>query len=84
MRYNRSYHPFQDIQSDKHKLICIRKLRFGVPVKELGDHRFDDVMKLLHICVEHAAEPGISKYLTWVVPEQQYEPATLEIFFENC
>lgn len=74
-------HPVRQAQAHLYKEI---KLRFGVPVKELDDHRFDEVMKLLHICVEHAAEPGISKYLTWVVPEQQYEPATLEIFFENC
>lgn len=71
-------HPVRQAQAHLYKEI---KLRFGVPAKDIRDSRFDEVMRLLEICVEHAAEPGISKYLTWVEPEPG--PATLEDFFEN-
>ena len=70
-------HPRRQAQAHLYKEI---KLRFGVPVKELGDNRFDEVMKLLEICCEHAADPNIKQYLTWVVPEPA--PATLDNFWE--
>lgn len=55
---------------------------FGVPCKEIPDGRFDEVMRVLELCVEHAEDPHVeSKYLQWVEPEP--EPATLEIFFQN-
>jgi hypothetical protein len=44
-------------------------LRFGRPVAELGDGRYDEVVKLIELCCDHADDPHISKYLTWVVPE---------------
>lgn len=72
-------HPVRQAQAHLYKEI---KLRFGVPVAEIGDGRFDEVMKLLTLCVEHADDPEIKKYLTWVVPEPP--KATLENFFENC
>lgn len=54
---------------------------FGVPCKDIPDGRFDEVMKVLELCVEHAEDPHVeSKYLGWVVPEP--EPANLENFFE--
>ena len=71
-------HPYRQAQTHLYTEI---KHHFGVPVKEIGDGRFDEVMKLLQICVEHAAEPSVSKYLTWVVKEP--ERATLDNFFEN-
>jgi len=71
-------HPVRQAQAHLYKEI---KLRFGVPVAELGDGRFDEVMRLLHICVEHAADPGIRKYLEWVVPEQP--KSTLEEWFDE-
>ena len=37
-------------------------------------------MRLLDICCEHAADPDIKKYLTWVVPEPP--KGSLESFFE--
>ena len=70
-------HPYRQAQAHLYKEI---KTKFGVPVKELGDQRFDEVMRLLEICCEHAAEADIDKYLTWVVPEPP--KATLESFFE--
>lgn len=69
-------HPTRQAQAHLYKEI---QLRFGVPVKEIGDGRFDEVMRLLQICVENAADPCIKKYLTWVVPE--LPRATLENFF---
>lgn len=69
--------PIRQAQAHLYKEI---KIRFGVPVKELGDNRFDEVMKLLEICCENAADPDIKKYLTWVVPEPP--KGSLESFFE--
>lgn len=69
-------HPVRQAQAHLYKEI---KLRFGVPVKDVPDHRFDEVMRLLKICVDNAHDPHISKYLTWVVPEPP--PATLDEFF---
>lgn len=55
---------------------------FGVPCKDVPDGRFDEVMRVLTLCVEHAYDPHVERnHLGWVVPEP--EPATLEIFFEN-
>ncbi len=70
-------HPYRQAQAHLYKEI---KLRFGVPVKEIGDDRFDEVMRLLEICCENAADPDIKKYLTWVVPEPP--KGSLESFFE--
>lgn len=70
-------HPVRQAQAHLYKEI---KLRFGVPVAELGDGRFDEVMKLLQICVEHAADPNIKQHLLWVKPE--LPKATLEGLFE--
>ena len=70
-------HPIRQAQAHLYKEI---KLRFGVPVKEIGDDRFDEVMRLLEICCENAADPDIKKYLTWVVPEPPR--GSLESFFE--
>lgn len=71
-------HPVRQAQAHLYKEI---KTKFGVPVAEIGDGRFDEVMRLLQLCVDHAAERGVGKYLTWVVPE--LPKATLENFFEN-
>ena len=49
-------HPYRQAQAHLYKEI---KLRFGVPVKEIGDDRFDEVMRLLEICCENAADPDI-------------------------
>lgn len=55
---------------------------FGVPCNEIPDGRFDEVMKVLELCIEHAEDPHVeANYLGWVVP--QPKPATLEIFFKN-
>ena len=70
-------HPVRQAQAHLYKEI---KLRFGVPVKELGDERYDEVMRLLDLCCEHAADPDIKKYLTWVLPEPP--KGSLESFFE--
>lgn len=69
-------HPTRQAQAHLYKEI---KLRFGVPVAELGDGRFEEVMRLLEICVEHAEDPDIKRHLTWVVPEPP--KATLEDWF---
>ena len=71
-------HPVRQAQAHLYKEI---KLRFGVPAAELGDGRFDEVMKLLQICVENAHDPHISQYLTWVVPEPP--KATLDNFIDE-
>lgn len=71
-------HPVRQAQAHLYKEI---KLRFGVPVAELGDGRFADVMKLLNICVEHASDPNIKRHLMWVVPEPP--KATLEDFIND-
>ena len=71
-------HPVRQAQAHLYKEI---KLRFGVPVAEIGDGRFDEVMKLLHICVEHASDPHIKQHLKWVVPE--LPRATLENIFDE-
>lgn len=70
-------HPVRQAQAHLYKEI---KLRFGVPVKELSDDRYDEVMRLLEICCEYAADPDIKKYLTWVIPEPP--KGSLESFFE--
>lgn len=70
-------HPYRQAQAHLYKEI---KLRFGVPVKELGDDRFEEVMRLLDICCEHAADPDIKKHLMWVIPEPP--KGTLDSFFE--
>lgn len=68
-------HPVRQAQAHLYREI---KLRFGVPVAELGDGRFDEVMKLLNICVDYAHDPDIKRHLTWVVAE--LPKATLEEF----
>lgn len=70
-------HPVRQAQAHLYKEI---KLRFGVPVAELSDSRFDEVMRLLNLCVEHAADPNIKQHLLWVVPEPPR--ATLEYFLD--
>ena len=70
-------HPQRQAQAHLYKEI---KLRFGVPVAELGDGRFDEVMKLLQICVDNASDPNIKQHLLWVVPE--LPKATLDDWFE--
>lgn len=71
-------HPVRQAQAHLYKEI---KTRFGVPCKDIPDGRFDEVMKLLHLCVEHAADPRVSRYLTWVVPE--LPRATLDDWFDK-
>lgn len=71
-------HPKRQAQAHLYREI---KLRFGVPVAELGDGRFDEVMRLLELCVEHAEDPNIKRHLLWVVPEP--EAATLEDWFDK-
>lgn len=70
-------HPVRQAQAHLYREI---KLRFGVPVAEIGDGRFEEVMKLLQICVENAHDPNIKQHLTWVVPEPPR--ATLEEWFD--
>ena len=71
-------HPVRQAQAHLYKEI---KLRFRLPVAELGDGRFDDVIKLIELCSKHADDPNIKKYLTWVVPENN--PGNLEEFFDK-
>lgn len=71
-------HPIRQAQAHLYKEI---KLRFGVVVKEVDDNRFEEVMKLLRICVDNAAKPNIKELLTWVVPEPP--KGSLDQFFED-
>lgn len=71
-------HPTRQAQAHLYREI---KLRFGVYVAELGDHRFDEVMRMIDLCCEHAADPDIKKYLTWIVAETPR--ATLEDFINE-
>lgn len=70
-------HPVRQAQAHLYKEI---KLRFGVPVKDVPDSRYEEVMKVLDICCEHAADPNIKQHLLWVVPEAP--PGSLDSFFE--
>ena len=70
-------HPVRQAQAHLYREI---KLRFGVPVAELGDHRFEEVLRLIQVCVDNAADPDIKQHLLWVVPEPP--KANLEDFFE--
>lgn len=55
---------------------------FGVPAKEIPDHRLDEVIKVIDICVKYADDPNVeATYLGWVVPEKINPPATLDDFF---
>ena len=55
---------------------------FGLPCREIPDGRFDDVIRVLQLCVEHAEDPHVEQnHLGWVVPEPK--PATLENYFVN-
>lgn len=55
------------------------KYRFGMQAKDIPTNRFDDVMRVIDICVEHADDPNLCKYLDWVVPEKI---TTLDDLFE--
>ena len=56
---------------------------FGVPTKDIPDHRLEEVLRVISLCVEHADDPHVeSNYLGWVVPEQVLPPGTLDEFFE--
>jgi hypothetical protein len=55
---------------------------FGVPVKEIPNDRFEEVMRVIHLCCEYAEDPHVeANHLGWVVPEQVVPPATLDDFF---
>lgn len=72
-------HPHRRAQAHLYKAI---KDSFGIPCKDLPDGRFDEVMKVVNLCVQYAEDPNVEeKYLQWVVPEPP--GATLENFFEN-
>ena len=53
---------------------------FGVPLKDLGDDRYDEVLEVIRLCVDHADDPHVEQHhLTWVRKEDP--PATLDDFF---
>ena len=68
-------HPFRQAQTHLYTEI---KYRFGVGIAEVGDGRYDDVIKLIDICCEHAREVDLDKYFDWLVPEPP--DATLDSF----
>jgi len=56
---------------------------FGVPAKDIPDHRLEEVLRVISLCVEHAEDPHVeSNHLGWVVPEEVLPLATLDDFFK--
>ena len=70
-------HPYRQAQTHLYTEI---KYRFGKPLKEIRDSRFDDVIKLIQICCEHATEIELDKYFDWLEPEPPNP--TLDDFLE--
>ena len=54
---------------------------FGIPLKEISDSRYEEVLEVIKLCVEHASDPNVEAiHLSWV--QREPEPATLNNFFE--
>lgn len=56
----------------------------GVPAKECGDDRFQDLVKIVEFCRDNPNEPHCASALRpFIEPEPVYEKSTIDRFFED-